>query len=143
MTNTTPTPISEESLDSLIETFEGMADSQHPDTYDRDTATALKELRFRRSQAQPVGRWIPWRPGDALPATAPVLHWTTWFDKEYTDVPMTRANHAHDFERWGVTAYWSEPLPPPYAALIPIAPEPAIDGYPLYSGIPPAPQEQK
>lgn len=90
--------------------------SVHPMlTAARDAVRELQRLRSSSDDAK--GRWVPWKPGDALPATAPVLHWTTWFDKEYTDAPMMRANYTHDFERWGVTAYWSIPLPPPYSAM--------------------------
>jgi hypothetical protein len=60
------------------------------------------------------GDWVPWKPGDALPEHA--LYWTTWFDREYTDTSMARANFPRDFAKWGVTAYLPTPLPPPFTA---------------------------
>jgi hypothetical protein len=65
-----------------------------------------------------AGRWVPWKPGDALPA-----HGEYWVTSErggtdrlsvYAVRAESNRNPADDWAWYGVIAYWSAPLPPPY-----------------------------
>jgi hypothetical protein len=68
-----------------------------------------------------AGRWVPWKPGDALPLIG-TYHVTTKrvaaheprFAHVYALSPTSNRNPRDDWEWIDVIAYWSAPLPPPY-----------------------------
>ena len=74
----------------------------------------IDEIERRRAAEREDGRWVPWKPGDALPADGAYLI-------------QSDSGTRYMFTVWGtvknfpsyIIAYWSRPLPPPYVASSP------------------------
>lgn len=70
---------------------------------------AMNEIRQHRRAS--TSRWIPWKPGDALPA--PGHYWTTRNDRAATLGECLPSGWI--YRAWPIIAYWSVPLPAPFA----------------------------
>jgi hypothetical protein len=117
-----PEDVSDERLAQLIDDLEYRLVAGNWD----DLETSLRELQRHRAE----NRWVPWKPGDALPPygryACTFLHDPKEYDEEEPWVLWADSlNEGKSTDGWWwpreqasakLIAYWSQPLPPPYVA---------------------------
>jgi hypothetical protein len=98
-----------------------------PIDYMRDSVEQIENAIHARGmtalshpQPSPAGEWVPWKPGDALPTRG--RYWVTRNDEDGCNQPYACPQYTDGLswscsqqELWPILAYWSIPLPPPYA----------------------------
>lgn len=104
MTNETAMTLSPARLEELIEIADDYT-MRYGNENDRDILTALRD--YARVRAVD---WVPWKPGDALPAPAA---YRCVFQSPSGDYDY-RWLRPEQFDSWEITAYWPIALPPPY-----------------------------
>jgi len=75
-------------------------------------ARTLRAMAEQVASDAEVDRWVPWKPGDALPAQPYRNYLVTQAPKD-SSAPFLWECTAVDFNE-RTLAYWSRPLPPPY-----------------------------
>jgi hypothetical protein len=87
---------------------------------------AQRDYNARKAAEQQLaemrGRWIPFKPGDALPPRGAYLVCTKYNTGRPRDPigRMETSRHTNDASAWNdyTVAYWSVPLPAPYGAVL-------------------------